>query len=106
MYTYVYTGERPAINQLLKVMRRQSLATRWYELGVELLPNNSSSLDVIEVNHRIDVNTCCRKMFQMWLDNEPFASWNKLVRALNEIELHNAARAVSMEYMSGMYKHK
>ena len=87
-------------------MRRTSLATYWYELGAELLPNNINDLDVIQTNHSKDVNICCREMFRTWLIREPYASWGKLVRALNEIELNSAANFVSTQYISGTYKRK
>ena len=87
-------------------MRRESLAKCWYDLGVELLPNNINSLEEIEVNHRNDVKTCCREMFRTWLNMKPDASWGQLVKALNEIELGSAARNISTQYMSGTCRHK
>ena len=87
-------------------MRREGLAKRWYELGVELLPTNNNSLETIKANYHHDVNTCCCEMFLTWLSMKPDASWGQLVTALDEIELGSAARAVSKQYMSGTYKHK
>ena len=87
-------------------MRRESLAKCWYELGVELLPNNINSLEEIKVNHRNDVKTCCCEMFLTWLNMKPDASWSQLVTALNEIELGSAARTISTQYMSGTCRHK
>ena len=101
MCIHIHIEERPTINQLLKVMRRESLAMHWYELGVELLPSNNNSLEVIKANHHNDVSTCCREMFLTWLKMKPGASWDQLVAALNEIELGSAAHAVSKKYISG-----
>ena len=104
MCIHIHIEERPTINQLLKVMRHESLAMRWYELGVELLPNNS--MEIIEANHHNDVNVCCREMFRTWLNMKPDASWSQLVAALNEIELGSAAHAISKQYIPGSYVQK
>ena len=60
---------------------------------------------MIQANNH-NVNTCCREMFQKWLNMKPDASWDQLVAALNEIELSSAAHAVSKQCISGMYKHE
>ena len=98
---HIHIEERPTIDQLLKVMRRESLAIHWYELGAELLPSKNNSLEMIKANHPNDVRTCCREMFLTWLNMKPDASWDQLVAALNEIELGSAAHAVSKKYISG-----
>ena len=89
------------MKELLKVMRHESLAKDWYQLGLELLPKNNN-LETIKANYRNDNSTCCQEMFQTWLQVEPDFNWGQLVMALNEIGLRSAARAVSKKYMSGM----
>ena len=89
------------MKELLKVMRDESLAKDWYQLGVELLPKNNN-LETIRANYHNDVSTCCQEMFRTWLQVEPDFSWGQLAMALNEIGLCSAARAVSKKYMSGM----
>ena len=84
-------------------MRNNSLAICWYDLGVELLPDNIHSLEVIERSHPTDVGTFCRKMFQTWLNTKPDASWHQLVTALGKINMGYAAHCVSTQYMPGMY---
>lgn len=60
----------------------ETVAPRWYELGIELLnANQSSHLDVIAANDH-DVIKCCYAMFRYWLESHPKASWKKLVHAL------------------------
>ena len=90
-------GNRPAMNQLLEVMRNEDITIKWYDLGLEL--NISKGvLNLIEHNHQQDVQVCCRKMFDTWLDEIPDASWEQLVTSLNNIKLHTAAAAVSRQY--------
>ena len=104
MYTYIHTEECPTIRHLLRVMRNEFLAIKWYELGVELLPPNKNKvLQVIKADHPNDVNACCHKMLQTWLNMKPDASWGQLVAALEEIGLGSAANAVSSQYIPGTY---
>ena len=84
---------------LLEVMRSEQIATKWYDLGSELL--GGGSMKVIEIDHRNDANTCCRVMFEKWLEKTPNASWSHLVTALNKIEMKTAANAISKRYKSG-----
>ena len=92
--------ERPNMKQLLKILRQQPIATKWYELGLELL-DSSSHLQVIKANNQNDVQSCCQEMFQRWLDVKPDASWSKLVTALRSIKMITAADAVSKQYETG-----
>ena len=94
--------DRPTMGQLRHVMRNEriEIATNWYDLGLELV-HSHSILKVIETNHPSDVETCCCKMFQKWLERTPDASWNQLITALNNIEMKTAANAVSELFQSG-----
>ena len=96
--------DHPTIKQLQDVMRIKDIGitTRWRELGQELLDSNDT-LQVIEADHPNGVNTCCRLMFEKWLEKTPNASWSQLVTALNNIELNTAADAVSKRYELGTY---
>ena len=84
------------MKQLLKVMRIKDIdiATRWRDLGLELVDSNMV-LRMIEANHPSDVDSCCRVMFDKWLERTPDASWSQLVTALNNIGMNTAADAVS-----------
>ena len=79
------------------------VATKWYELGLELVDSNKI-LKVIEADHRNDVNTCCRVMFEKWLEKTPDASWSQLITALNNIEMKTAADVVCKQFNSGISK--
>ena len=101
---YVYTSgkeSRPTMKQLQEVMRIKDIdiITQWRDLGLELVDSNKI-LKVIEADHRNDVTTCCRVMFEKWLEVKPDASWDQLVTALKNIKLNTAADAVSKLFNS------
>ena len=82
-------------------MRREAagVATRWYDLGLELLDSNTAVLDVIQSDYQSD-NTRCSKMFKAWLEKKPEASWSQLVTALNNIGLGTAADNIRQSKIS------
>lgn len=81
---------------LYKLMRTEhiEIATKWFDLGLELVVSHKV-LKVIQADHRNDVETCCRLMFEKWLERTPDASWEQLVTALNNIGMKIAADVVS-----------
>ena len=88
------------MKELLEIMRKLHIATKWYELGAELLENDNH-LEVIKANYRNDVQSCCHEMFKRWLDVKPNASWSQLVTALSNIQMTTAGDAISEQYKSG-----
>ena len=86
----------------MKIMRigHINIATEWHELG-PVLVDSYSVIREIEANYRNDVSTCCRIMFEKWLDMKPGASWDELVTALNNIEMKTAADFISKQFKSG-----
>ena len=76
------------------------IATKWYELGLELVDSNKA-LKVIETDHPHNTNTCCRLMFEKWLEVKSDASWSQLVTALDNIKMNTAADAVRKLFKSG-----
>ena len=40
-------------------------------------------LSTIETNHQGDVEMCCIKLFEQWLDIVPTANWGQLITGLN-----------------------
>ena len=95
--------DRPTIQQLVEVMRIEhiEIATKWYELGLELVDSNKV-LKVIEADNPRNTNACCRVMFEKWLEKTPNASWSQLVTALDIIKLNTAADAVRKLFKSGI----
>lgn len=83
-------GSRPSMKDLNKHVI-PSVATKWYDVGLELLETkHEEELEIIETNNN-DVKTCCRKMFSKWLKTDELASWNKLIEALKSVELNKLA---------------
>ena len=71
------------------------VATRWYDLGLELLEAKYvRNLEIIEADNRDDVSKCCRQMFMKWLDIQTDASWSQLIQAVKSIELNDVAASI------------
>ena len=90
------------MEQLNKVIRigHIDIATKWRELGPVLI-DSYSIIKQIESDHHNDVCTCCRVMFEKWLERTPEADWDQLVAALNEIDMKYAADIISRQMKSG-----
>ena len=74
----------PTLKQLNKL--KKSISFKWHDLGIELLePEDIRTLDEIQSNYPRDASTCCTKMFQLWLDKQPEASWEWLIEALRAL---------------------
>ena len=91
------------MEQLLKIMRigHIDITTKWFELGTVLV-DSYSVIKRIEFDHHNDVTTCCRIMFEKWLDMKPEANWSKLVTALNDIKMNAAADFITKQFKTGM----
>ena len=82
------------------------VATRWYDLGLELLETkHERELDTIEKDSKVEgVKTCCRKMFGKWLESQSdSASWDQLIQAVKNIELNNVANDIEQLLLQGEY---
>ena len=67
---------------------------KWYSLGVQLFDDKDVKvLASIEVDYRGDVDACCTKMFERWLEIVPNACWRQLIGGLKapNVKLHNLA---------------
>ena len=95
-------NNRPTLKLLNKLVKR-SVTTKWYDLGVELLAEEDvQALNEIQRNNPRDVSTCCTKMFQLWLERQPDASWSQLIQALREpnIEMNGLANTIEQKLIS------
>ena len=79
------------------------VATRWYDLGLELLETkHERELEIVETNYRNDAAMCCRKMFSKWLETQSDnASWDQLIQAVKNIELNNVASDIEQLLLQG-----
>ena len=82
------------------------VATRWYDLGLELLETkHERELDTIEKDSKVEgAKTCCRKMFSKWLETQSDnASWDQLIQAVKNIELDDVASDIEQLLLQGEY---
>lgn len=79
------------------------VATRWYDVGLELLETeHERELAIIEANYRNDVSTCCRQMFNKWLETQSDgASWGQLIQAVRNIKLNNVVTSIEQLLLQG-----
>ena len=99
-FTKVFMAEHltvcPTLKQLNKL--KKSIAFKWHDLGIELLePEDIRTLDEIQSNYPRDASTCCTKMFQLWLDKQPEASWEQLIESLRVIDLNEVANTTKQQ---------
>ena len=92
-------SDKPTLKDFNNMIRDQ-VATQWYALGVQLLPNHHP-LDIIKANKSTDVVACSTEMFNYWLQVDTTASWSKLIEALREINKHELAESISKKVLQG-----
>ena len=74
------------------------VATKWYELGVELFDEGGQhELDTIETDHPKDAKKCCHKMFRLWLTTHTNTTWHEIVKALKSPCVDLAPVAAKLE---------
>ena len=91
--------DRPSLKDLHNHVV-QGVASKWRDLGVQLLdPDSENMLVIIERNHPQDVIECCKCVLRKWLDTKSDASWNQLLEALRSPSLQ-------LNYLSDEIEHK
>ena len=74
------------------------VATKWYELGLELLDEKEEhELNNIKSNYGSDVKKCCLEMFLLWLNANSDADWWQIVEALKSPGVELSATAAELE---------
>ena len=104
LFVYI-ANSKPTMKILQKFIPH--LASKWYELGTELLDEGKEhELDIIESNHKKDVKKCCIEVFRLWLNTHTDTSWYKIMEALKSpcIELASVAADLEKELTTGQYK--
>ena len=95
-YSLFVGEETPSLKYLNRYVRG-SVGSKWHDLGIELLdPDDVKELNRIKAQYSLDLNECCKEMFQLWLSKKSNASWNQLIKALRQpgIELDTLAGKV------------
>ena len=100
-FCFLFVGcQRPLLKFLNRYVRN-SVGLKWHDLGVELLDCNDhvEELDTIEAEHSSNLTKCCTKMFNLWLQKQPSASWNQLIVALRQPNIELDTLATKIEQM-------
>ena len=85
--------EKPSLKDLSTFVA-PNVDHKWYGLGVQLFDDKDVKvLTSIELDYRGDVDACCIKMFERWLEIVPNASWGQLIDGLKapNVKLHKLA---------------
>jgi len=100
--SFTYIGsDHPAFKNLRFV--RDLVADKWYDIGLELLEQKDErTVNIIKRNNAGNVAECCTEMLELWLNRQPNATWNQLIKALRApgIELNNAASKIEKMLLS------
>lgn len=83
------------MNDLLSELQQ---VTDWFKFGVEV-GVQESKLKEIRQDYE-DTEDCRREMLLIWMNKE-VVTWNKVIRALAEIEMHRLGLTIASKY--GMY---
>ena len=99
MYLMLFIDHNPPTLRLLQNIMTADItgfSTKWHELGLQLLEerNSCSVLNEIEHDYPNNANKCCIKVFEKWLNQQPDASWDQLLTALNDINMNRAAEQI------------
>ena len=93
----MYIGsDRPLIEDLYNIS--VSIAAKWKEIEVQLLPPGQN-VDVMEAGNCSDPITCCKRVFDKWLEVGAYATWGQLIRALRDPSVNLTHYANHLEQM-------
>ena len=85
----------PVNERLYKDVRRKVCVAgtdKWHDLGIALMGQDAViDLDTIRVDNPYNVKKCCSRMFTVWHQRTPKASWKQLIEALKEVKLTKLA---------------
>ena len=83
---------------------RTSVVLIWKDLGRHLFGSNyAGHVDVIESDSPKNVQECCTKMFEYWLQVDLTATWDKLITALEYLGLNNLSERIKMDVLKSTY---
>ena len=97
--------DRPILKFLYKYVKAD-IANDWFEIGVVLFDaGDEAVLNTIKKNNPGDANKCASEMLQLWLDRNPEASWDQLIKVLREpnIKLNSLAEKIKTMLSKGTY---
>ena len=78
----------------------ETVGSKWYDVGIDLLGKNDvKALQSIRDDPRNNPKTSCIKMFELWLERQPKASWNQLIKSLRQPNIALNTLASRIEHM-------
>ena len=103
----IFTGsDRPSLKDLFKHVKT-CIAPNWFEVGIELLDERlENKLRLLKAEHDKNFGEGCREMLQLWLDSDTNASWDQLIKTLEQPcinEGHLAEKIKQMLKSNGMF---
>ena len=97
LLSFLLGCDRPSHKDLLDYVVPHA-AAKWYDLGLQLMdPRYENKLAIIKEDGRSDVQECCRKMLNYWLEAEESPTWNKVIRGLKAVRLNYVASNIEKE---------
>ena len=78
---YCIVNTTPLLKDLYRYIT-PNYAADWKVLGT-LLDLNSRELRAIEGAYPTNLNWCCNKMLEKWLEVDPYATWKKILEAID-----------------------
>ena len=103
---HILTGTDVPTLQQLNAHVRPLIADVWYDLGLQLFdPKDVSELDTIMASYPNNPSGACTKMFSLWLQRNPSASWNSLIKTIKGpgVGKHNVACKIEQMFQLGKY---
>ena len=95
-YIYIITNldklKRKPILQLLSRTKRH-FATHWRDIGYEFLTATPEDVQTIERTNKTEDEKCF-DMLKRWVETDADASYSKLIDALHEYDLNDAAKKI------------
>ena len=76
------------------------LAAQWKQFAY-IMDTPQHIIDRIHVNNiQLGVESCCTEFLAMWLQSNPTATWNNVIRALDDIGMTSIAEDLTAKYIS------
>ena len=100
----LYIGnDPPKLSGLLDVAREGDVYPKWIDIYLKLIPENKH-YQVLRSDNPNQCEKCTQLMFEKWLEIDPFPTWNKFVKALEEAGLESVAFRINQEMLiQGIY---
>ena len=75
------------------------LAARWKQFA-HIMDTPHHVIEQIHVdNFQFGMETCCTEFLAKWLESNPNVTWNDIIAALDDINLHAVGEELSDKYL-------